>query len=282
MKKYFALMILIYSSCVSLTILAENAPAPPLRVGLLPFLSTAKLLADFAPIKDYLEIKLQRPVILETAPNFKSYIERAGQYQYDLYLTAPHIAALVEHDYHYRRVSRLTRGLDGSIVVRKDGPIKSIDDLKNHVFTTPADTAITTMLGEQLLLQHHLYNGKNITIQYTPSHNNAIIAVATGKADAAVTSAAVFENMAPEIRDKLAILTKTETVPHMMFMASPKLSGRDFKALRQAMLEFTASGPGKAFFEKSGYGDMGKITDKEMQQLRPYVRMLQQRLKTNP
>jgi phosphonate transport system substrate-binding protein len=277
----WSILIGCYLSVAAAVAAEQNNPAP-LRVGLLPFLSTAKLLEDFTPIKSYLENRLQRPVMLQTAPNFQSYIERAGQYQYDLYLTAPHIAALVEHDYHYRRVSRLTRGLDGSIVVLKDGPIKSIDDLQNRVFTTPADTAITTMLGEKLLMDHHLYNGKNITIQYTPSHNNAVIAVATGKADAAVTSAAVFEKMTPAIKDKLTILTNTETVPHMMFMASPKLSEKDYQELRQAMLEFTAAGPGKDFFEKSGYGDMGKITDKEMQQLRPYVKMLQQRLKISP
>lgn len=261
------------------TVNADPVKHAPLRVGLLPFLSTAKLLEDFSPIKSYLEIRLQRPIILETAPNFQSYVDRAGQYQYDLYLTAPHIAALVERDFHYRRISRLTRELDGSIVVRKDGPIKSIEDLKNHIFATPAATAITTMLGEQLLRQHHLYDGKNVTIEYTPSHNNAILAVASGKADAAVTSAAVFEKMPPAIKDKLMVLTNTEQVPHMMFMASPKLSKADYADLRQAMLEFTASGAGKDFFDKSGYGDMGKIRDTDMRKLSPYVELLRQRLK---
>ncbi len=85
--------------------------------------------------------------------------------------------------------------------------------------------------------------------------------------------------MSPEIKNKLTILASTEPVPHMMFMASPTISEKEYKALREAMLEFTASGPGREFFEKSGYGDMGKITEKEMQQLRPYVKILQQRLK---
>jgi hypothetical protein len=33
------------------------------------------------------------------------------------------------------------------------------------------------------------------------------------------------------------------------------------------------------FFERSGYGDMGEITDAQMEQLRPFVDVLQQRFK---
>ncbi|MBI3563473.1 MAG: phosphate/phosphite/phosphonate ABC transporter substrate-binding protein [Gammaproteobacteria bacterium] len=264
---------------IILTHAAErSAGPPPLRVGLLPYLSTEKLLERFAPLKTYLEINLHRPVILETAPSFSSYVERAEHYQYDLYLTAPHIAALVETDFHYRRISRLTRELDGSIVVRKDGPIKTLQDLKGRIFIAPSDTAITTMLGEQLLRDNQLIAGKNITVQYTPSHNNAIMAVASGKADAAVTSAAVFETMPVEVRDKLRILTTTPKVPHMMFMASPKLKDGDYQQLRRSMLRFTAAGAGRTFFENSGYGDMGEITNREMRTLRPYVKLLRQRL----
>lgn len=260
---------------------ADVPPAPqaPLRVGLLPYVSTQRLLDSYLPLKLYLENTLHRPVTLVTAPNFRSYVERARAHEYDLYLTAPHFAALAEAQFGYKRVSRLLRELDGVIVVRKNGPVRSVADMKGRVMTTPDSLAIITMLGELLLSDNKLVSGKDVTVQYTPSHNNAILAVAGGKADAAVTSAAVFETMPQEVRDQLVILTRTKTVPHMMFMASPEISERDYRALRDAMLRFTAGGAGRAFFERSGYGDMGEITDAQMEQLRPFVTLLQQRSK---
>ena len=51
-----------------------------------------------------------------------------------------------------------------------------------------------------------------------------------------------------------------------------------YQALRKAMLQFNALGAGKAFFDKSGYGDMVEIGDEQMQRLRPYLTILQQRV----
>jgi phosphonate transport system substrate-binding protein len=279
MKRLLMLMLLCGVIGVAPAQTESTSSTKPLRVGLLPYLSTEKLLMRFAPLKAYLESSLHRPVILETAPNFESYIDRAGHYQYDLYLAAPHIAALAETDFHYRRVSRLMRELHCAIVVRNDGSVKSLKDLRGRIVTTPSDTAIVTMLGEKLLSDNKLVAGKNITVEHTPSHNNAIIAVANGRADAAMTSAAVFETMPKDVRDRLDILITTEKVPHMMFMASPKLPEAEYQELTRVMLLFTAAGPGKEFFQSTGYGDMGKITDQKMKQLSPYVKTLKQRIK---
>lgn len=275
MKRLLLLGLLLFAGA---THAATEPPVKPLRVGLLPYLSTQRLLDSYAPLRDYLESALHRPVILITAPSFEMYVNRASQYEYDLYLTAPHFAALAESQSGYRRVSRLLRELDGSLIVARGGPVKTIADLKGRTVTTPDRLAIITMLGEALLQENNLMPGKDVTVQYTPSHNNAIVAVASGRADAAVVSGAVFDTMPLDVKERLEILTHTSKVPHMMFMASPKISLPDYLALRQAMLQFNASGAGKRFFDKSGYGDMGEIGDEQMRQLQPYIAILQQRI----
>lgn len=243
----------------------------PLQFGLLPYVSTRKLFAYYAPIKKYLEATLGRPVRMSTAPDFATYIERARQGTYDLYHTAPHFAAQAEHEFGYRRVSRFMRELDGSIIVARDGPIKRPEDLRGRTMVTPDALAIITFLGEQWLRDNGLRPGLDVEVINSPSHNNAILAVAHGEAEAAVTSAAEFENMPKTINDKLRLLTSTRKVPHMMFMAGPHLSEEDFLRLRKAMLAFTADAAGKQFFATTGYGDMGEITDREMRQLAPFI-----------
>jgi phosphonate transport system substrate-binding protein len=251
----------------------------PLQFGLLPYVSTRKLFTYYTPLKDYLQRTLGRKIIMSTAPDFKTYIERARRGDYDLYHTAPHFAALAEQAFGYRRVSRFLRELDGSILVARDGPIRKPQDLRGRTMRTPDALAIITFLGEQWLQESGLRPHVDVEVRYSPSHNNAILAVARGEAEAAVTSAAVFEKMPKQVRDKLRILTSTHKVPHMMFMAGPHLSSQELTRLRQAMLAFTAQGPGKVFFAQTGYGDMGEIADAEMKRLAPFVDDLMARTK---
>ncbi len=95
---------------------------PPLQMGLLPYLSGERLFEYFLPMKDYLEAQLQRRIVLSTAPDFKTYVQRAARGDYDIYQTAPHFALLAETEHGYQRVSRLTRELDGDVIVRRDHP----------------------------------------------------------------------------------------------------------------------------------------------------------------
>lgn len=242
-----------------------------LQFGLLPYMSTRKLFAYYLPIKMYLEEALGRPVRMSTAPDFETYIKRARRGDYDLYHTAPHFAAQAESEFGYKRVSRLLRELDGSIVVARDGPIKRPEDLRGRTLCTPDALAIITFLGEQWLEDNGLQPGLDVEIKNFPSHNTAILAVLRGEAEAAVTSAAVFENMPKVVSNKLRILTHTKKVPHMMFMANPNLPQKDLLALRKAMLAYTANAAGESFFASTGYGDMGEITDKEMGRLSPFI-----------
>ena len=274
---------ILLSCCLSLSaaVAAEPVTPAPLRVGLLPSLSTDRLVTLFAPLRDYLQQNLQRPVILITAPNYELYMQRAAAYEYDLYFTAPHMAALAEKESGYRRVSLMNRELRGYVVVRNDSSIHALGDLKGHTIAMPEATAIITILGESLLKQHRLVAGKNIVLEYTPSHNNAIHALVSGKADAAIVSAGIYDATPAKNRKGLSVIDKTANLSYVMFMASPTMPEQEYQQLRRVMLQFTAAGPGREFFQKSKYGDMGEIHDSDMRQLQPYVKVLQQRLKAH-
>jgi hypothetical protein len=48
----------------------------------------------YAPFVNYAGEQLQRPISVATAPNFPTYVKRAHNNKYDLYVTAPHFATL--------------------------------------------------------------------------------------------------------------------------------------------------------------------------------------------
>lgn len=59
--------------------------------GFLPILSTQKLIERFNPMVDLLSEELHRPIRMETAKEFKSFIKRTRYKRYDILFTAPHL-----------------------------------------------------------------------------------------------------------------------------------------------------------------------------------------------
>ncbi|NOX42413.1 MAG: phosphate/phosphite/phosphonate ABC transporter substrate-binding protein [Gammaproteobacteria bacterium] len=250
----------------------------PLNVGLLPYLSTNRLIDTYKAIKDYLQNTLNRPVRLITAPDFKTYIQRTIEGEYDIYHTAPHFAAYAESKASHRRLSRFTRMLDGNVIVRKGSPIKAVKELSGKVLATPDRLAVITMLGEMLVQENGMQPGKNITLRNAGSHVNAILSVTRGNADAAVVSAAIFERQPDSTKSKLRILTKTKQIPHTMFMANSTIAEEDYNAIKKALLAFTAEGPGSDFFKQTKRKNMSAISDQDMDSLQPFVKLLKTRL----
>ena len=255
-----------------------QAQSKPLRFGILPYLSPTKLLQVWDPFIKHLEKSLGKKVIVVSAPSYDIYIKRAAEGRYDLYHTAPHFAALAEKQHNYKRVAKLSRQHSADIVVMKNSPYKTLSDLKGKRLATPSRLAILTMLGEQTLQEQHIIPGVDIFMKYTPSHNTSLLSVIEGTADAAVTSAAVFERMKPENKRKLRLLAKTIKCPHMMFMANPHLPINEYEALKKSVHEFKADGAGKQFFDKTRYGDMVMITNDDMLGLQPIVEELSKRI----
>lgn len=273
--------------CIYITLIALSVPSvtaaqdelPPLTMGVLPYLSTERLFQYFTPMKAYLEAQLKRRIVMNTAPDFRTYVQRAANHEYDIYQTAPHFALLAEVDSGYRRVARMARGLDAGVFVRRDDPATRVEALRGRRVATPNRLALTSVLGEQLLRDHGLEAGRDYTLQDAVSHNNALMRVAQNDADAALTSAAVLEHMPAAVRDQLRLLAPALQVPQLMVMASPKLSVKDYRELLRAMLLFTHDGPGKEFFDVTGYLDIAPITQQDMDQLRPFLAELRNGLK---
>jgi phosphonate transport system substrate-binding protein len=248
----------------------------PLQFGLLPYISTRKLFYHYGPLKDYLERVLQRPVIMSTAPDFRTYLSRAKKGEYDLYLTAPHFAALAEQAWGYRRLLCFSRELDGSVVIAKNGPAKTTEDLAGGVVRLPDELAIISFLGEEFLEDHGL--ATSVQIRFSPSHNNAILSVLRGEALAAVSSTAVYEKMSAEVRANLVVLGYTQKVPHMMLLAGPSLNNGEVQQLFRVLRAFGIEEEGKHFFQVTGYEGLRPITDDDMRRLSPFLARLKQRL----
>lgn len=262
-----------------LAVPALGAESPPLQMGVFPYLSSERLFQTFLPMKDYLETQLERRIVMTSAPDFKIFVQRVARGDYDFYYTAPHLALLAETEHGHRRVSRVTRELDAHVYVRRDSPAQRIEDLRGRSVISSDALAMLSLINEKLLQDHGLRPGRDYRLVRTSSNNNAFLTVSRGEVDAAFGGGAVFERSPSDIKRELRVLASAPKMPHTMIMAHPRLLAAEYARLKSALLAFTRDGPGRLFFEMTNFGDMGPITDADMEQLRPFLKDLKERLK---
>lgn len=266
--RWFWLAILITVSGLS------RGAETPLTLGIFPYVSRVQLMAYHTPLKLYLEKRLQRPVDLVTAPDFSEFMARTQKGEYDLLLTAPHLARLAETRDGHQRVAMTAHKVQGVFLARKDSGIHSLADLKGKTIMMAQPISIVYQMGVEELRLNGLVPGKDITVIGSRTHNNALYAPARHESDASVTGLVLWNNAEPDVREQLVEIGKTQGAPGFMLMAHKRVPAALIKRIQSALLDMHKTKEGKTYFEETEFKYFEKIDDKTMKKLDPYTRIL--------
>jgi phosphonate transport system substrate-binding protein len=194
-------------------------------------------------------------------------------------LTAPHFARLAQTEAGYRPLVRVKRELHGIFVVRRDSPAQTLNDLRGKVISTPENIAVVTMLGLQLLRDHGLEPGKQVSVRPAASFNSAVLAVQNGESAAALTAPTALHQMPEATRAALRIIGTTRSVPHVIFLANRKVPSAEVERMTRLLLDFVADKTyGEPFFQHTGFQGFVRPTAEELRSLDPYVTELKRQL----
>ncbi len=269
-----------YSGIAAGTV-AGAAEKKPLVFGLLPYLSPNLLIRTWNPLLDHLEKKLHRKIVVKTAPDFKTFIARTRKQRYDLVLTAPHFAALAHSQRRYTIICSFSNTLYGDIVVAGTSSYSRIEDLRGKTLAVPDYLAIITLLGEKKFRQRGIITGVIGRIRYNRSHNNALVSVIEGKADVAVAVAGLAKKIErTSARPGLfRYIGRTESSPHIMFMASNTLSADQKKQIARALISLNSSADGRRFLARLGWGEIRHPDADDIEYIARFLPLLKQRLR---
>lgn len=253
----------------------------PLVFGVFPNMTAKQTVEIYRPLASALERRLQRRIAVYSARNFKTFVERTRQGEYDMLLTAPHLAWLARQDAGYRPLLKYVRPTQGLLVVKEASRFQAPDELRGRTIATADAIAVAVLAVQAEMAAGGLRHDTDYRTVDAGTHFNAAMQVLNGRADAAMLGMHPYLLLPPEVRQQLRVLTQTPPLSSLMYLTHPRLRDREATAIRQALLDFAATPEGAAFMQHGGYGGFAAVDGSELRAFRPYALRAQEILRAS-
>lgn len=242
-----------------------------LSLGFFPIISTVALYKRFAPLRDYLAKELQRPVNLETAKNFPTFLQRTDERKYDIVITAPHFALRAADSGKYRIRAALRGKVYQLLVVRTDSPVTSVSQLAGKRIATPPTDALMTMIGMRELARAGLVGKRAPVYRAYISHNAANEALLAGAEDAAIASSNVIKKAMGK-GEPFRILKRSFKLPNMATLVASDLDPKLADRVVQILVNMNKTEKGRQVLRQIRFPGYRAVKSAgEYESVRPYM-----------
>lgn len=279
--KQFINKISSYFAClfISLFILSSAATAEekPLVFGVFPYLTPRQMVDQFAPLKEHIVRELGHPVTLSTAQDYKNFIERTGEGEYDFIFDAPHLARLAQKRDGYLPLAKTGYNIVILALTRKDSSVQTLADLRGREISIGARMSMTHQIIKEELRKIGLVLGKDVQYQDAAYFTNVLQSVIRGDAAAGATGTLFWDAATSEEKNDLReIFRQKDPVPGFIVAGHPRLGWAMMRKLQEALYTFKDTPEGKAYFQKTHQIDFRPVEEATMRSLDPYTRILVQ------
>lgn len=278
-RQTFGFTTLIACLLLAMTCRAAAGADIPLVLGVFPSLTPRQIVATYRPLAEALEKQLQRRVVVYSARDFKTFVERTRQGRYDLLLTAPHLAWLAREEAGYRPLLKYARPVRGLLVVKSDSPYQEPGALRGRTLATADSVAVAVLAVEAELGAHGLRRDVDYRTVDAGTHLNAVMQVVKGRADGAMLGLHPYRLLPPELRRQVRVLAETPPLSSMMVLSHPRVGDAEAHAVSGALLDFAASPAGQTFIRRGGLGGFARVDGSELRAFRPYALQAQEMLR---
>lgn len=160
----------------------------------------------------------------------------------------PYHAVMARHAQGYIPILRDSKPLSGILLVRRDGPYKSVGDLNGKVIGFPAPNAFGASLYMRALLTESFKI--NFEARYLNTHSNVFRHIAQGSVAAGGAVNLTFNDESPEMREQLHVLYQTPGVAAHPLVAHPRVPARVRAAVTEAFLALQRDEAGREMLKE--------------------------------
>ncbi len=160
------------------------------------------------------------------------------------------------------------RKLFGVLVVKKDSPIKYVNELDGKPISFPSPNA----LGASLLMRAELANRFGIKIKplYVHTHSSVYLNVIFGKTDAGGGVMGSLKRQSQEIQGALRVIYKTRTMSPHPVTAHPRVPAAHMELVRKAFIDMGQTEQGAALLAKVPFKKIGPANLDEYMDLKTW------------
>ena len=257
---------------------AVAANVPPLVLGVFPNTTAKQIVETYRPLADALEKSLRRRVEIYSAPDFKTFVERTRQGEYDLLLTAPHLAWLARQDAGYRPLLKYTQPVRGLLVVKSTSPYRELAELRGHSIAIADPLAVIVLALQAELAEAGIKPGIDYPIINAGTHINAALQVIKGRADAAMVGQNALMQFPPDMHQQLLVILETPPLSSLTYLTHPRLREAEVKTISKTLLDFAKTPEGRVLLKQGDFGGFSPLNSNELNAFRPYALQTQKML----
>lgn len=209
--------------------------------GIVPQQSASRLAQMWAPLLDRLSSELGVTLRFETAKDIPTFEACLAAGAYDFAYMNPVHYTIFEHVSGYQAIARQSdKRLRGLIVVHKDSPIQSLEELQGAGVAFPSPGAFGASVVPRAEMTER---GIDFSPTYVKSHDSVYRAVVAGIIPAGGGVLRTFNAIDPALRDQLKIIYRTqEYTPHAI-AARPDVSPELLATVRSTLVRMNTEAP---------------------------------------
>lgn len=254
---------------------------PGIEIGIAPFLPVKTLVQNYAPLRDFLQSRLNEPVTIVSAPDYKTYYKRIQNRDYQIIITTASSAYLAWADYAYVPLLQPLNFTQPVVVVAKYQAFRQLSDLRGKTIAMSDATAVVSMQGLQMLREAGLEPERNVSMKNLQNHSVAVNHVIAGEVAAAIVSDRAIMQMPASVREQIKIVYTwgKGAAPGIVYLGSPDMPRDRLEKIKKTILEFAQATPeGVKLMADMGYGGLQIIGPDDLLPLAPYGALLKKAL----
>lgn len=243
-----------------------------------------RTLEMYQPMVDYINSHLKNGKLrIETSRNLPSFNEKLFSGRFDFSVANPYaVVTSIQKGYHVFGKMGDDDIFKGLIIVRKESPIKSINDLKGKIISYPHSTALAAAIMPQwYFYQHGLDIEKDIKNSYVGSQESSIMNVYLKKSDAACTWPPPWNNFIkqrPEMAKELMVKWETPSLINNGLVVRNNISKNVVNEVGEILFSLHTNEEGRSILRAQGISCYEKANDKTYEPVRKFLKTFEDKV----
>jgi phosphonate transport system substrate-binding protein len=250
-----------------------SAKAKTFNIGVLPHLSARTVAEQYQPLQAYLTDAMKSQVVVSTAVDWRHFYSNVKAGEYDLIITAAHIARLMQLELGLHPIASYYPNIKGVFIAAKSSRLTSPVLARNQRIAWANPAALINLQAESWL--ETTYQMKKDTDYQTVQvrgGDSVPLSILSGDSMAGIVCLSDLETLSDSIKNRIEVVSVFTEVPGFVVLTGREIGLEQSSSLTKQLLRFSeATTEGKTFELRTGFRIATAPHDKQMRLMDGYA-----------